>query len=111
MDTDEMLREFPMLYPAEGTRYPRQKFRESIMTVPGFRPTGKRARVIISVRAQAQQESRSWTAITTPKNGPHDPPSDWRRRQVDYGLVTWELTAVNGVPLAESDLRPIGSPG
>ncbi len=26
------------------------------------------------------------------------------QEQVDYGLLTYELTAVNGVPIAESDL-------
>jgi hypothetical protein len=99
LDTDEMLRDFPMLWPGEGTRYPRQKFRESI--VP-FQLSAERKIPVIISTVRKDNKVPIVDRYYHAKNG-HQILMRLEEA-AQYGLLTWELTTVNGVPVAESDL-------
>jgi hypothetical protein len=99
LDRDELLREFPMLWPAHGMRYPRQKFRESTMW---FRISDDRqVRTIISTL----RKDNKIPIVDRYYHVANDLMILVRMESdTEVGLLTWELTAVNGVPLAESEL-------
>jgi hypothetical protein len=101
LDEDELLREFPLLWPAQGMRYPRQKFRESIMPF------------------QVAADRKVSAIISTLRKTNKPPPVVDRYYHVaddrmillrmvveepDVGVITYELTTVDGVPLADSEL-------
>ncbi|MGH2569633.1 MAG: hypothetical protein ACRDGR_00315, partial [bacterium] len=99
LDQDELLREFPLLWPSQGMRYPRQKFRESIM--PFQVSADRKVRAIISTI----RKSNKVPVVDRYYHVADDLMILLRLvEETDAGVITYELTAVDGVPLADSPL-------
>jgi len=98
LDHDDLLREFPMLWPSHGTRYPRQKFRESILP---FRIS--EARTVRAIVSTLRKDNK--IPVVDRYYHVADELMILLRwvQETDVGVITYELTAVDGVPLAESE--------
>jgi hypothetical protein len=88
----EMMQDYPMLFPSSGRHFPRQKFRSG--RVPVTSPSGESFPVIETSFARVEGDwDEAWH---------RDDPHEILLRMKEHGplgLVTYELTAVDGKPV------------
>ena len=98
LDDDEIMRDYPLLWPTAGTHFPRQKFRQSVMP---FQVGPQRSVSTIISRlpksSKTPESDRTWHT-----NNAHQILVRLEETS-DFGLMIYELVAVDGVPVADSE--------